>query len=82
MFFGGHSKPYGDASESIVFDYFDDFTLDDVLKKSRVCNEWDEKLSAYELAKETFLDLKFSKTTNKMEQKKELLDFKLKSNSS
>lgn len=39
-------------------DYFDDFTLDDVLKKSRVRNEWDEKLSAYKLAKETFLGLK------------------------
>ncbi len=39
-------------------DYFDDFSLDEVLKKSRVRNEWDEKLAAYKLAEETFLGLK------------------------
>lgn len=39
-------------------DYFDDFSLEEVLKKSRARSEWDEKLSAYELAKETFLGLK------------------------
>ena len=38
--------------------YFDDFSLDEVLKKSRVRNEWDEKLAAYKLAEETFLGLK------------------------
>ena len=39
-------------------DYFDDFSLDEVLKKSRARNEWGEKLSANNLAKETFLGLK------------------------
>lgn len=39
-------------------DYFDDFTLDEILKKSRVRNEWNEKLSTYEHAKEAFLSLK------------------------
>lgn len=43
-------------------DYFDDFSLDEVLKKSRVRNEWDQKLSAYKLAEETFLGLKVFET--------------------
>ena len=42
--------------------YFDDFSLDEVLKKSRVRNEWDEKLAAYKLAEETFLGLKVFET--------------------
>lgn len=43
-------------------DYFDDFSLEEVLKKSRVRNEWDQKLSAYKLAEETFLGLKVFET--------------------
>ena len=43
-------------------DYFDDFSLDEVFKKSRVRNEWDQKLSAYKLAEETFLGLKIFET--------------------
>lgn len=39
-------------------DYFDGFSLEEVLKKSRARSEWDEKLSTYELAKETFPGLK------------------------
>ena len=39
-------------------DYFDDYSLEEVLKKSRARNEWDEKFSAYKLAEETFLGLK------------------------
>lgn len=43
-------------------DYFDDFSLEEVLKKSRVRNEWDQKLSAYKLAEKTFLGLKVFET--------------------
>lgn len=46
----------------VKIDYFDDFTLDEVLKKSRVRNEWDEKHSAYKLTKGIFLGLKVFET--------------------
>lgn len=41
--------------------YFDDYTLDEVLKKSRNRSEWDEKLSTYKNAKDKFLTLKVFK---------------------
>lgn len=39
-------------------DYFNDYSLEEVLKKAKVRNEWNEKLSAYDVAKEKFLALK------------------------
>ena len=39
-------------------DYFNDYSLEEVLKKAKVRNEWNEKLSAYNVAKEKFLTLK------------------------
>ena len=52
------AESYNNYFSDKKIDYFDDFSLDEVLKKSRARNEWDEKLSAYNLAKETFLGLK------------------------
>lgn len=39
-------------------DYFDDYSLEEVLKKAKIRNEWNEKLSAYKVAEEKFLGLK------------------------
>lgn len=41
--------------------YFDDFTFDEVLKKSRIRNEWDEKLSNYKEIEKKLLSLNLFK---------------------
>lgn len=38
--------------------YFSDMTMEDVLKKSRIKNEWDEKFATYKEAEDNFIKLK------------------------
>lgn len=38
--------------------YFDDFTLDEVLKKARIRHEWNEKLNAYKNAENKLLQMR------------------------
>ena len=39
-------------------EYFDDYSLDEVLKKAKNRTEWDKKLASYKVAKDNFLALK------------------------
>ena len=43
---------------SKVLNYFDNFTLQEVLKKSEIRKKWDEKFSEMEKAKKSFFNLK------------------------
>ena len=42
-------------------EYFDDYTLQEVLEKSKIREEWDNKFDAVKNAKEQFLTLKIAK---------------------
>ena len=53
-------------------DYFDDYSLEQVLK-SKNRTEWDEKLTAYKIAKEKFLALKVLKTIKPTNDKNPVL---------
>lgn len=52
--FSTYCKEYYTDKEIV---YFDDMTLNKVLRNARVRKEWDEKLSAYKLAEDSFLRL-------------------------
>ena len=47
------------TSEEIIF--FDDYTITEVLKKSKICVKWDNNFSEMERAKKAFLDLNIVK---------------------
>lgn len=47
------------TSQKIV--YFDDYTLSQVLKKSKICEKWDIKFDIAKKAKEDFLNMKIAK---------------------
>ena len=51
-------KEYYSSKE---IEYFDDYTLQEVLEKSKIREEWDNKFDAVKNAKEQFLTLKIAK---------------------
>ena len=55
---GRYCKEYYSSKE---IEYFDDYTLQEVLEKSKIREEWDNKFDAVKNAKEQFLTLKIAK---------------------
>ena len=53
-----YCKEYYSSKE---IEYFDDYTLQEVLEKSKIREEWDNKFDAVKNAKEQFLTLKIAK---------------------
>lgn len=53
-----YCKEYYSSKE---IEYFDDYTLQEVLEKSKIREEWDNKFDAVKDAKEQFLTLKIAK---------------------